>query len=174
MEFQRIVIAVSVFAIVAVGALAMFQVADLGQRAAPAENRTAVNESIPQEYDAYQFVDNATEQFFAGGTENVTVYNNSSVKLEKGIDYEWNATDATIKFNDTPKTNESNPANVTYTYQYNVQRVREVSGPLSSLTEAVGLMPLFAGGVGLVVVLIVMGGFIAKRVGKASMPRSNR
>ncbi|MFB6198036.1 MAG: hypothetical protein ABEI52_07190, partial [Halobacteriaceae archaeon] len=156
------------------GAFTAYQVADLGQRNAPSEQRNVTNETIPQEYDAYQFVDKALLEYTAGFNDSVTVYNNSSVELTEGVDYEWNSTDGTIKFNDTPKTNESNPANITYQYQWNTQRVREVSGPLSVVTDAIGKMGLFAGGVSLIVFLIVTGGFVAKRIGGSNVPARNR
>jgi len=174
MEFQRMVIAVAVFVMFVGGAFTAYQVADLGQKNAPSDARNVTNETIPQEYDAYQFVDKALLEYTAGFNDSVTVYNSSDVELEQGTDYEWNDTDGTIRFLNTPKTDESNPATITYQYQWNTQRVREVSGPLSVVTDAIGKMGLFAGGLSLVVFLVVTGGFVAKRIGGSNVPARNR
>lgn len=174
MEFQRVIIAVAVFAIFAVGAFTAFQVADISQKNAPANDQNVTNESIPQEYDAYQFVDKALLEYTAGFGANVTVYNNSSVELTEGEDYQWNETDGTIKFENTAATNESNPANISYTYYRNTQSVREIGGILGPMVDAVGKLPLFAAGLSLSVLLIVMGGFIAKRIGGNDLPARNR
>jgi len=174
MAFRELVIAVAVFTIFVTGAFTAFQVADLGQKDAPAEPRNVTNESIPQEYDAYQFVDNATLQYTAGFNESVTVYNNSSVELTEGTDYEWNETDGTILFKDTAKTNEGDPANISYTYLYNTQRVREVSTPINTIVQAIGRTGFLAGGLALVVLLIAFGGFVASKFNESSLPQSNR
>jgi hypothetical protein len=175
MVFRKLIIAVCVFAIFAAGAFTAFQVADLGQKDAPADPRNVTNETLVQEYDAYQFVDNATKDYTAGFDSDVTVYNNSSVELTEGTDYEWNETDGTIIFKDTAKTTELDEANVSYTYYWNTQRVREVSGPLTVITEAIGRTGLLAGGLALVVLLVSFGGIVAKRIGTSGgLPESNR
>jgi hypothetical protein len=174
MEFQRMVIAVAVFVMFVGGAFTAYQVADLGQKNAPSDARNVTNETIPQEYDAYQFVDKALLEYTAGFNDNVTVYNSSDVELEQGTDYEWNDTDGTIHFLNTPKTDESATANVTYTYQWNTQRVREVSTPINTIVQAVGRTGLLAGGLALVVFLIAFAGFAASKFNQSSLPKSNR
>jgi hypothetical protein len=176
MDFKRLVIAASVFAILAAGAYTGFQVADLGQKDAPANEIEVTNETIPQQYGVYQLVDNATAEYQAGFKDNVTVYNssqNTTAKLVEGEDYEWNSTDGAIKFIDTPSTNESRKANISYTWLRNTQRVREVSGPIRTVVNKYGLLAYLAGGLSLVVVLLVFGGIIARRL-SGGMPDSNR
>jgi len=160
---RRFVIAVSVFAIFVAGAFTVFYVADIAQNDAPAEPQNVTNESIVQETNAYQFVDNATEEFTAGFNDSVTVYNNSSVELTEGDDYEWNSTDGTIKFLNSPKTQDGEPANISYTYFENTQQVKEVSGPITIIVDAIGRTAFMAGALGLVAVLLLFGGFVAQR-----------
>lgn len=174
MVFKRLVIAVAVFAIFAAGAFTAYQVADLGQKDAPADPRNVTNETLIQEYDAYQFVPNATKEFTAGFDDNVTVYNNTSHELTEGEDYEWNETDGTIIYKDTASTDEGNESTISYTYYWNTQRVREVSGPLKALTQAIGRTGLLAGGLALVIFLVAFGGLVAKRIGGSDMPQTNR
>jgi len=169
---KRFVIAVSVFAIFVAGAFTVYYVADIGQKNAPAEPRNATNESLVQENDAWQFVDNATKQYTAGFNDSVTVYNNSSVELTEGDDYEWNSTDGTIQFEDTAKTNEGEPANISYTYYHNTQAVREVSGPITIIVNAIGKTAFMAGALGLVAVILLFGGFVAQRFSGSSSPYS--
>lgn len=174
MAFRELVIAVAVFTIFAVGAFTAFQVADLGQKDAPAEPRNVTNETLVQENDAYQFVDNATREYTAGFNDSVTVYNNSSVELSEGTDYEWNSTDGTIKFIDTAKTTEGDNATISYTYYWNTQNVREVSTPINTIVQAIGRTGFLAGGLALVVLLIAFGGFVASKFNESSLPQTNR
>jgi len=174
MVFRKLVIAVCVFAIFVGGAFTVYQVADLSQKNAPADRKNVTDEQLVQEYDSYQFVDNATQEFTAGFDENVTVKNQSGYELTEGDDYQWNETDGTILFKDTQHTEEGNTSTINYTYFRNTQRVREVSGPLTIITEGIGRTAFLAGGFGLVVLLLVFGGFVAKRIGSNRMPASNR
>ncbi|MFB6197104.1 MAG: hypothetical protein ABEI52_02385 [Halobacteriaceae archaeon] len=174
MEFRSIVIAGFILVIATVGAFTAFQVADTAQKSAPATERNVTNETIPQTYQVWQLVDNATKEYTAGFDENVTVYNSTGVKLSEPEDYEWNSTDGTIYFKDTARTNESRSANVSYTYSWNTQAVREVSGPLGVTTSAFELIAYFAGGMSLIVLLIAVGGFIVKRIGNNNLRRTNR
>lgn len=174
MVFKRLVIAVAVFTVFAAGGFTAYQAADLGQKDAPADPRNVTDEQLAQEYDAWQYVDNATREYTAGFDENVTVENGTGATLEEGKDYSWNETDGTIKFHDTSSTNESNSSSIDYTYYWNTQRVREVSGPIKSVTQAIGRTGLLAGGLGLVILLLTIAGFFAKKFNSSSIPKSNR
>lgn len=173
MAFKKLAIFVGLFVIFTAGAFTAMQVADIGQDNAPAEQKNVTNETLVQEYDAYQYVDKALVQYTAGFDENVTVYNNTSVELTEGEDYEWNESDGTIRYHDTAKTNETNQSTISYTYYENTKDVKELSGPIRSLVEGLGLLPLMVGGIALCLFLIYIGGFIASKFTNGTM-ESNR
>lgn len=174
MAFRQILVAVSVLAVFAVGAFVAFQVSDVAQNDAPATDRNVTNESLVQEYDSYQFVDNATNQYTAGFNDSVTVYNQSNHELVEGQDYEWNSTDGTILYLSSPNTTEGNTSTISYTYQYNTQDVRDVSRPLTAITESFGLVAFAAGALALVVLLLWFGSMIASRIGTSDVAKRTR
>lgn len=162
MRFSRLVVPVAIFVVFTVGAFAVLQVAEAGQRGAPATTQTEVNESLVVEYDAYQFVDAATAEWTAGFTENVTVYSNGT-ELQEGDDYRWNSTDGTILYLDTNATVEGNSSTITYEYEQNTDRVQEVGAVIQPIVRAVGRGGLLAAGFGFVGFLVVFAGIIGRR-----------
>jgi hypothetical protein len=175
MEFGRIVVAAAVLSIFAVGGLAAFQMAESAQQAAPDENQTAVNETVAMEFDAYQFVDAGTATYTTGFNNTTTVYNASTgAELDRGQDYAWNASDGTITFFDTAQTSEDDSALVTYHYTRNTAEVRETGGPLTAITEAFGGVAFLAAGLALVVVLLVVGVIVGRRIASNTLPTTSR
>lgn len=175
MEFRRIVIAAAVLTLFAVGAFATFQIASSAQADAPDERLQVTNETVNQEFDAYQFVDAAQEDYTTDfNNSSVEAYNSSNVELQRGTDYRWNNSDGTIRFLDTASTNESETATVSYRHGRNTQAVRDVAGPLSSVVASMGPLALLAGGTALVVVLLAIAVFIGSRLGGSSLPDTNR
>ena len=172
--FRGIVVASAVLVVFAVGAFTAFQVADVGQNNAPDEPATAVNESIVVEYDSYQYVDNATDEFTTGFNNTTTVYNTNGTELDRGTDYEWNNSDGTILFLNTSATTEGDSANITYDYFTNTETVRDTSGPLTAVVEAVGWVGVAGTGFALVVLLLWFGWFIVSKIGNSGAPRSRR
>jgi hypothetical protein len=175
MEFGRIVVAAAVLSIFAVGGLAAFQMAESAQQAAPDQNQTAVNETIAQEFDAYQFVDAGTATYTTGFNNTTTVYNaTSGEEFNRGTDYKWNQSDGTVLFLDTVNTSENHSALITYHYTRNTAAVRETGGPLTAITEAFGGVAFLAAGLSLAVVLLVVAVIVARRIGSNNLPTSNR
>lgn len=173
--FRSIVVAAAILIVFASGAFTAFQVADVGQNEAPDVPRTATNESIVVEYDTYQYVDNATAEFTTGfNNSSIEVYNSAGVKLTRGEDYRWNNSDGTILFLNSSATTEGNSASITYEYYKNTEAVQDVSGPLSTTVEAIGLVGVAATALALVVLLLAFSGFIASKIGSSGAPRSNR
>ena len=173
MSFKKFVVPVLLFAVVAAGAFTAYQVSDLGQADAAREQVNVSNESISQQTGIWQLTDNATNTYTTGFQDEVSVYNNTGDELVRGTDYEWNASDGSILFYSTANTTDGASATISYTYGQNTQAVQEVSGPLSGITEGIGLSPILAGGIALVIFLIAVGGFMAKRFADSG-PSTNR
>jgi hypothetical protein len=151
----------------------MFQVADAGQDQAADQQLTQTNESIVQEYDAYQFVDVALDEYTTGFNSTVTVYNSTNATLTEGTDYEWNETDGTILFKSTANTTEGNTAYITYDYTENTPGVQTLSGPVGVIVEAVGTFGLLGGGFAFVVFLLAIAVFFGKKF-TSSAVKTNR
>ena len=166
MAFRHIVVAIAVFVTFAVGGVAAYSVADAGQDAAAQESATVEDEEIVQQTGVWQFVDKATEDFTTGfSDENVTVRNQDGQELTRGEDYEWNATDGTIKFIDTENVEHGETGSIDYDYRQNTEEVQGLLTVLSSMISGLGLVAVFAGGIALVVLLIAFGALIAKVFG---------
>lgn len=175
MRFRRLVVPVIVAVLVVGGAFTAYQVSDYAQGSAAEQDgyTTVENETVMQQVDMWQFVNATQRQYTTGFNDSVTVYNNSSVELQEGTDYEWNETDGTIYFYDTASTEDNAPANVTYEYSQNTQAVKELGGPVTVLTEAVGRYG-FLGAAGALVVFLIAFGAIAARAFADSGPSTNR
>lgn len=170
--FRRFVIPVLVLVIVVGGAFAAYQVADSARDSAAQEADTVTNETLVQQVGTWQLVSKSTDEFTAGFNDSVTVYNNSSVELTEGTDYEWNETDGAIKFLDTDSTSDGDPANITYTYFENTQEVKRVAGPLDVIVTGLGKFGYAGGAIALVVFLLAVAAFVAKSWAKG--PKTNR
>lgn len=164
---RTIVVAVVVFAIFAAGGIAAFQVSQQSQNQAAQVQDTQTGEQIVQETGIYQFVDRAQDDFVVGFNDTVTVRNSSGTVLSEGTDYEWNSTDGTIKFINTSSVQDGQAGEINYGYEENTQEVQRVGRPLRSMTEAIGRLPLVAGGLGLSVLLIGFAGFLARVFGES-------
>lgn len=174
-SFKSIVIPVLVLVIFVAGGLAMYQVADLGQKSAAKDDGTLVeNETHVQRIGFWLLTDNSTAQYTAGFNDTVSVYNSSDVELEEGTDYEWNSTDGAVLFKDTESTEDGQTYNITYTYFQNTEQVRELSGPLDVITIGTGHAAYLAAGLAMVVFLLILGGVIAKYHRVRGGPRTRR
>lgn len=173
MNFSDLLVPVVVFVLFVAAGFAAYQVADLAQRDAAKTSKTVTNETLTQQVGNWQLVSKSTDQYTAGFNDSVTVYNETGHELTEGDDYLWNSTDGAIRYEDTASTQDGNTSNITYDYEENTQGVKDVSGPLGVVVTAVGDGGYLAGGVGLVVFLLVAVGLVAKYVG-SSGPRTNR
>lgn len=173
MGFKRFVVPFVLLVIFAAGGVVVYQAADYAMDDADRVEKTVENETLVQETAAYQYVNKSLETFTAGFNDSVRVWNASDVELTDGTDYDWNETDGTIRFYDTARTNDGSTANITYDYLENTQDVKTLWGPVSGIVAAVGETPLFVAGLGLVVLLIVVAGFFAKKM-TGGGPRTNR
>lgn len=173
--FRSLVVPIMVFVIFVGGAFAAYQVADFGQMgAAHGPGTTVTNESHVQQVGIWQYTDNTTYQYTTGFGDSPTVYNNSSVRMVEGTDYEWNATDGGIYLYNTANTTDGAPFTITYTYYQNTEDVKHLNGPLSAITSALGNLTIFAAGLGLVVFIFGFGVFVAKYLNSRGGPKTNR
>lgn len=173
MEFKSVIIAVLLFVIFVGGSFTAYQIASTGQDAAAQHPETITNETLVQQVGTWQLVSKSTQQFTAGFQENVTVYNATGTKLTEGTDYRWNQTDGTIYFENTASTTDGANANITYTYYENTESVKTISGPLDVITTTLGRSGYMVGALGLVVILLTLGGILAKSFADSG-PKSNR
>lgn len=173
MAFRRYVIAVLVFVVFVGGAFAMFQVADAGSDSAARTAENVTNESINQQVGIWQYVNKSTQEHTAGFNETVTVYNSNDQELTKGEDYQWNATDGAIKYENTASVTDGETGNISYAYFENTQDVKGLSSIIDPIVAFVGRGGLLAGGLGLVVVLLAFGALIARYIGDSG-PQTNR
>lgn len=173
MEFKSVIVATLLLVIFVGGSFAAYQIASTGQDAAAQQPKTITNETLVQQVDTWQLVSKSTQEFTAGFKQNVTVYNATGTKLTEGTDYQWNSTDGAISFEDTPSTNDGANANITYTYYENTESVKTISGPLGVITTTLGRSGYIVGALGLVVILLTVGGILAKSFADSG-PKSNR
>jgi hypothetical protein len=102
----------------------------------PTVTDTVTNESITVNHGEYVAVDNASVA--TDFSQNVTVYNSSGSELTEGTDYEWAATNGSVKFLAAGSTTDGNTANITYTYTAHTENVRTVTGTVSSAFQLAG------------------------------------
>lgn len=163
MVFRTLVLAVAVFVLFVGGGFAAMQVADDSRQDAARQNTTVDNETIVVEYDAYQQVDKAQSKYtLRFHNDSVSVYNNSSAELVRGTDYEWNNTDGTIIFNDTPNTSEGENATITYNVTENTEGVQDVGGPITTVVETLGKNGIYVAGFAFVIFLLALAGILGK------------
>lgn len=172
--FRKIVVAVLVFVLFVGGGFATMQVADFGSDSAARNPDTVTNESINQQTDLYQFVNKALEDSTTGFNESVEVRNSSDAVLDKGEDYFWNASDGTIRFNDTVNVTDGATGSLNYTYFRETKDVQALSQVIDPLVAFAGRAPLMAGGLALAVLLLAFGAIVAKYFAGSDVPRSNR
>lgn len=164
--------------VIFVGAgIAVYQVADLGQKAAARDAGTDVtNESHIQQVGVWQLTSNSTNQFTAGFDDEITVWNNSTPrsKLVEGEDYEWNKSDGALFLKNSPNTTDGQQYLISYTFYTNTDEVQDVAGPLDVLTRGVGNIGYLGAGIALVVFLLGFAWVVSNAISNRSGPRSNR
>jgi hypothetical protein len=173
MAYRTYVIAVLLFVAVAGMALATLTMVDAARNEGARVADSVDNETIVQEVGIYQFVNQALDDDTAGFNETVTVYNNSSAELTRGVDYEWNSTDGSIKYLNTPNVTDGATGNISYAYFRNTQDVNALAGIIGFVVGFVGWSPLLVGGLGLGVVLLAAAAILTKFIGDSG-PRGNR
>lgn len=161
MQFSRLVVPVVVAVLFVGGALATYQVADAAQNEAARTSVTVDNETLTQQVDQWQRVNESDDEFTAGFNDTVTVWNASGHELERATDFQWNDTDGAIRFENTDSTSDGADANISYTYFENTQPVQDLAGPLGTVTSAVGRLGYFGAAIGLVAFLLAVGGLFA-------------
>lgn len=162
-SFKSVMVAVMMFVLVTVVAFGGYQVADASQDGAATVDRTVTNETITQYYDTWQLVNKSTAEFTAGFSDSVTVYNSTDTELTRDVDYAWNATDGAILFYDTPSTNATANATITYEYQENTNTVKQLAGPIGVVVKGLGQLPLMAAGLGFAVIFFAVGAIVLKQ-----------
>lgn len=173
MAFRRFVIPIVLFVLVAGIAIGTLTIADAASDEAARTAENVTNETINQQVDVWQYVNRSLDDSTAGFNESITAYNNTGVELTKGTDYQWNATDGTIKYENTPRVNDNTNGNVSYTYFENTQNVNALSAIIDPLVLFVSQTPLLIGGLALGVILLAAAGILSKYVGDSG-PKTNR
>lgn len=165
MAFRRYVAWTLFFVIAVAAAFTMYQVADLGEKAAAREADQVTNESIILETDAWQFVNKATKDDTAGFNETISAENSTGGDLVKGEDFEWNATEGKIKFINTQDVTDGATGSINYTYFRNTERVGELDAVLGPVVSFVGQAGLWGAGLALVGILLALAALVAKFFG---------
>jgi len=162
MVFRTLVLAIVVFVAFVGAGFAAYQVASQSQDAAAVTNTTVENESLVQQVGIWQLTDKAESEFTQSFSNHTTVYNNSSAELVRGTDYEWNATDGTIKFLSSPNTTDGENATITYEVTENTEAVQNTDGVIDSILTITGNPGIIAAGFGFVVLLLAFAGILGK------------
>lgn len=110
--------------------------------AAGGERVSVANESITVDYSGTQSVDESGLQY----DDSVTVRNSSGAVLDAGTDYEWNATDGSVAFQNTSATTDGSEAAISYQYRQETDQGQAVAGVLSGLGKFVTFGLLLLGG----------------------------
>lgn len=124
------------FVVVVAAVFATMLIADAALASAATENTTVVNETITQDVGNWTPVAASGSTFEQGFEPNATVYNSSDVRLTNGTDYRWSPTNGSVLFFSTANTTDGADANVTYSYQQNVEAVRNGWGPIAATVAA--------------------------------------
>ena len=156
MRFRTVAIAAVILVLASVGALAAFTVADdaRGEAAQTTIDRTdqlAVEQNITQHLES----DDDHDPTAYGDTIDVEV---NGSQWEAGEDYEYDADAGSIEF----LRDSDDPANVSYSYHIPADQAAD--DRLQTLTVSTGLMLRAFLGVALIVVLLFLGGFMARRL----------
>jgi len=159
MRFRTVVIAAVVLSVAAAAGMAVYQVgadarAEAAQVTVERNDSLAVNSGIRQKL--VSDTDHDPTRYGEKGTERVAY--NGTVWTPPGNYTYYNATGEIEFLRDEPT-----PANVTY--QYSIPADQAADDQLQTLTEAYGQVILVATGLAFVVLLLFVGGFIARRMG---------
>lgn len=95
------------------------------------------NETVTVDYDSD--IDLGPDHAY-NFSDTVEVRNSSDAVLEEGTDYEWNATDGTLRFLNSSATSEGESATVTYEYQAQTAETRTVGTTLSPFAQFLGML----------------------------------
>jgi len=98
------------------------------------EDVDVTNESITVDYNNLVFVnEEPTEGEYE---ETVTVYNDTDALLTDGTDYEWYASNGSVKWYDTNATQAGEAAAISYTYEDPTEDQAAMSGALRAISLA--------------------------------------
>jgi hypothetical protein len=108
-----------------------------------ADRQSVTNESITVDYSAPQSVSESGLEY----DDTVSVYNSSGAELAAGTDYDWNATDGTVTFQNTSATADGEAATISYQYRAASEQHETRAGIAGFVGQALTwLLVLMAGG----------------------------
>lgn len=108
-----------------------------------ADRTTVTNESITVDYSGSQPVAESGLEY----ADTVDVYNASGAELAAGTDYDWNATDGNVTFQNTSATTDGETATITYQYREASEQHETRAGIAGFVGQALTwLLVLLAGG----------------------------
>lgn len=157
MRFRTVVIAAVILAVAAAGGLAAFQIAG-DARAESAQTTVEKTDSLAVEPDIRQTLTAGENHTPTAYGETITVVYNDTAWEPSG-NYTYYQEAGEIEF----LRDEPDPADITYTYD--VPRNQIADDQLTTAVEAYGNVLLLGGGLTFVVLLLFIGGFMAKKMG---------
>lgn len=157
MRFKTVVIAAVILAVAAAGGLAAFQIAG-DARGETAQTTVEQTDSLAVEPDIRQTLTAKENHTPTRYGETITVVYNGTV-LEPEGNYTYYQSEGEIEF----LTDEPNPADIDYSYD--IPRDQLADDQLTTVVESYGNVLLLGGGLTFVVLLLFIGGFMAKKIG---------
>lgn len=162
---RKVIAAATVFALVA---LALAGVAWAGHAAydeSGESDTTVTNETVTADIDNWTAVD--APDYVLSFDDSVTAYNSSGAELTEGTDYEWNATDGTIKYlGGSSSVSDGEDTSVTYTYTAKTETSRQMKGILTLAYRGLPYLLFLAVGFFAIAVVAVVGQLLGARTGR--------
>ena len=165
MRFRRVAIAAVVLVLATTAAFAAYQIA-ADARAETAQQPIERTDSLAVEPDLRQTLVADTDHDPTAYGDSVTVVYNGTEWAPPG-NYSY-ATNGTIEFL------RDEPGEATITYTYDIPANQAADAQLNTATEGFGQVTLALVGGSVVVVLLFIGGFAARRMGVGSSNRPGR
>lgn len=134
----------STLKVVAALMLGLFFIFGIGSAAwadVPRQEYSETNETMTVEYGVWKPVDPAETNRLQSAQDNEAVRSGNT--LTEGTDYEWNASDGTIRFYNTAETSEGDTAYLDYTYTGTTATAARWAQPIFAV---IGVLPIFAFG----------------------------
>jgi len=166
MRFKTVVIAAVILAVAAAGGLAAYQVAG-DARGETAQTTVERSDSLAVAPDIRQTLTADTNHTPTRYGDSITVVYNGT-EWEPSGNYTYYQDAGEIEF----LRDEPNPADISYSYD--IPRNQVADDQLTTAIESYGNVLLLGGGLTLVVLLLFVGGFMARKIGLGSTSTRGR
>ena len=165
MRFRTVVIAAVILALATSGGLAAYQISDQA-RAEAGQVMIDRTDELAVEPDIRQSLASDADHSPTAYDEDITVTYDGE-EMTEGTDYEYFPESGEMEF----LVDRSDPDEATIDYAYQIPENQVADDQLETLTEAYGDIMLVGVGLSIVVLLLFIGGFVARRMGVGSGPR---